>query len=59
MEQASLRKVIGIVPQDIVLFNDTIAYNIAYRNPQASREAIIEAARATDEPVYWTSARGL
>ncbi|BEI34319.1 ABC transporter ATP-binding protein/permease [Polynucleobacter sp. HIN5] len=46
VEQASLRKVIGIVPQDTVLFNDTIAYNIAYGSPQASREAIVEAARA-------------
>jgi ATP-binding cassette subfamily B protein len=46
VEQASLRKVIGIVPQDTVLFNDSIAYNIAYGNPQASHEAIVEAARA-------------
>jgi ATP-binding cassette, subfamily B, heavy metal transporter len=46
VEQASLRKAIGIVPQDTVLFNDTIAYNIAYGNPHASREAIVEAARA-------------
>ncbi len=46
VEQASLRKVIGIVPQDTVLFNDTIAYNIAYGSPQASHEAIVEAARA-------------
>ena len=46
VQQASLRKAIGIVPQDTVLFNDTIAYNIAYGSPGASLEAIQEAARA-------------
>ncbi len=44
--QASLRKAIGIVPQDTVLFNDTIGYNIAYGNPSASPEEVQEAARA-------------
>jgi ABC-type transport system involved in Fe-S cluster assembly fused permease/ATPase subunit len=44
--QASLRKAIGIVPQDTVLFNDTIEYNIAYGKPGASREEVIAAARA-------------
>jgi len=44
--QASLRKAIGIVPQDTVLFNDTIGYNIAYGNPLASIEEVYEAARA-------------
>ena len=44
--QASLRKAIGIVPQDTVLFNDTIGYNIAYGNPSASIEEVREAARA-------------
>ena len=44
--QASLRKAIGIVPQDTVLFNDTIGYNIAYGNPSASIEEVHEAARA-------------
>lgn len=44
--QASLRKAIGIVPQDTVLFNDTIGYNIAYGNPLASIEEVHEAARA-------------
>ncbi|MBU3581833.1 ABC transporter ATP-binding protein/permease [Polynucleobacter sp. AP-Capit-er-40B-B4] len=44
--QASLRKAIGIVPQDTVLFNDTIGYNIAYGNPSASMEEVQEAARA-------------
>jgi len=44
--QASLRAAIGIVPQDTVLFNDTIEYNIAYGRPGASKEEIFAAARA-------------
>jgi ATP-binding cassette subfamily B protein len=44
--QQSLRAAIGIVPQDTVLFNDTIEYNIAYGRPGASHEAIVAAARA-------------
>jgi ABC-type transport system involved in Fe-S cluster assembly fused permease/ATPase subunit len=44
--QDSLRHAIGIVPQDTVLFNDTIEYNIAYGKPGASKEEIIAAARA-------------
>jgi len=40
-----LRTIIGIVPQDTVLFNDTIYYNISYGNPKASREEIINAAK--------------
>jgi ATP-binding cassette subfamily B protein len=44
--QASVRESIGIVPQDTVLFNDTIEYNIAYGRPGADRAAIEEAARA-------------
>ncbi len=43
--QASLRAAIGIVPQDTVLFNDTIYYNIAYGRPDASPEEVREAAR--------------
>lgn len=43
--QKSLRAAIGIVPQDTVLFNDSIYYNIAYGRPDASREEVIEAAR--------------
>jgi len=43
--QASLRNAIGIVPQDTVLFNDTIYYNIAYGRPDAGRAEIEEAAR--------------
>jgi ATP-binding cassette subfamily B protein len=44
--QESLRAAIGIVPQDTVLFNDTIEYNIAYGQPGAPREQVIAAARA-------------
>ena len=44
--QDSLRSAIGIVPQDTVLFNDTIYYNIAYGRPTASREEVIAAAKA-------------
>src|SRR5690606_5138006 len=43
--QASLRAAIGIVPQDTVLFNDTIYYNIAYGRPGATQDDIEEAAR--------------
>jgi len=43
--QASVRASIGIVPQDTVLFNDTIEYNIAYGRPDASHEEIVAAAR--------------
>lgn len=44
--QQSLRAAIGIVPQDTVLFNDTIEYNIAYGRPGASHADIVAAARA-------------
>jgi ABC-type transport system involved in Fe-S cluster assembly fused permease/ATPase subunit len=44
--QESLRSAIGIVPQDTVLFNDSIEYNIAYGKPGAAKEDIIAAARA-------------
>ncbi len=44
--QASLRGAIGIVPQDTVLFNDSIAYNIGYGRPGATQQEIIAAARA-------------
>ncbi len=43
--QASLRAAIGVVPQDTVLFNDTIYYNIAYGRPHASPSEVEEAAR--------------
>jgi ATP-binding cassette subfamily B protein len=44
--QKSLREAIGIVPQDTVLFNDTIAYNIAYGRQGATRADVVRAARA-------------
>ncbi|MGV3741731.1 MAG: ABCB family ABC transporter ATP-binding protein/permease, partial [Burkholderiaceae bacterium] len=44
--QYSLRHAIGIVPQDTVLFNDTIEYNIAYGKPGATREEVVAAAKA-------------
>ncbi len=44
--QASLRAAIGIVPQDTVLFNDSIYYNIAYGRPDASREEVLQAAQS-------------
>jgi ATP-binding cassette subfamily B protein len=45
VSQASLRKIIGIVPQDTVLFNDTIYYNILYGRPEATPAEVEEAAR--------------
>jgi ABC-type transport system involved in Fe-S cluster assembly fused permease/ATPase subunit len=44
--QSSVRQAIGIVPQDTVLFNDTVEYNIAYGRPGASRAEVEAAARA-------------
>ena len=44
--QASVRQAIGIVPQDTVLFNDTVEYNIAYGKPGATREEVEGAAKA-------------
>lgn len=46
--QHSLRKIIGVVPQDTVLFNDTIHYNISYGDPKASEDDIINAAKNAD-----------
>src|ERR1041384_470874 len=46
LRQASLRSAIAIVPQDTVLFNDTIYYNILYGRTDATREEVVEAARA-------------
>jgi ABC-type transport system involved in Fe-S cluster assembly fused permease/ATPase subunit len=48
ISQNSLRKIIGVVPQDTVLFNDTIHYNIAYGNTDATKEEIISAAQNAD-----------
>ncbi|MDR1889783.1 MAG: ABC transporter ATP-binding protein/permease [Zoogloeaceae bacterium] len=46
LTQSSLRAAIGIVPQDTVLFNDTLYYNIRYGRPEARREEVLAAARA-------------
>src|SRR5690606_35712078 len=46
LTQASLRQHISIVPQDTVLFNDSILYNIAYGKPDASEQEIVQAAKA-------------
>ena len=48
ISQDSLRKIIGVVPQDTVLFNDTIYYNIAYGNASSSKEEVINAAKNAD-----------
>jgi ATP-binding cassette subfamily B protein len=45
LTQASLRRAVGVVPQDTVLFNDTIYYNIRYGRPEASEAEVHEAAR--------------
>jgi ATP-binding cassette subfamily B protein len=46
VKQGSVRSAIGIVPQDTVLFNDSIEYNIAYGRPGASHEEVVAAAKA-------------
>jgi ATP-binding cassette subfamily B (MDR/TAP) protein 6 len=46
VQQSSLRKNIGVVPQDTVLFNDTIEYNIRYGDVNASHETVVNAAKA-------------
>ena len=46
LTQSSLRRSIGIVPQDTVLFNDTVYYNIAYGRPSASKAQVEEAAKS-------------
>ena len=58
--QASLRAVIGIVPQDTVLFNDTVRYNIAYGRIGANEAEIKEAARhGPDRQIHRRAAAGL
>ncbi len=53
--QTSLHQAIGVVPQDTVLFNDTIYYNIAYGNPDASRAQVEDAARSAKIHDFITS----
>ncbi len=55
VQQASVRAAIGIVPQDTVLFNDTIEYNIAYGRPGASHDEIVAAARLAQIHDFVTS----
>ena len=50
--QKSLRSAIGIVPQDTVLFNDSIYYNIAYGRPDATREEVFEAAKSAHNHTF-------
>lgn len=45
IQQASLRRALGVVPQDTVLFNDTIGYNVHYGNPGATEAQVIQAAK--------------
>ncbi len=63
--QTSLRAALGIVPQDTVLFNDTIGYNIAYGRPGASQEEVEAVARAAQihdfiarQPLGWNTQVG-
>ncbi|MDC0339571.1 ABC transporter ATP-binding protein/permease [Pelagibacteraceae bacterium] len=55
ISQESLRKIIGVVPQDTVLFNDTIYYNIAYGNTNSTKEEVISAAKNADIHDFITS----
>jgi ATP-binding cassette subfamily B protein len=55
VQQASVRAAIGIVPQDTVLFNDSIEYNIAYGRPGATHDEIVEAARLAQIHAFVTS----
>ncbi len=48
ISQESLREIIGVVPQDTVLFNDTIYYNIAFGKTEASKEEVVSAAKNAD-----------
>ena len=55
VQQESLRRAIGMVPQDTVLFNDTVRYNIRYGRPEASDEQVEEAARLSQIHKFVTS----
>ncbi|MQY52484.1 ABC transporter ATP-binding protein/permease [Rhodocyclus tenuis] len=55
LRQESLRAAVGIVPQDTVLFNDSIFYNIQYGRPEASREQVLAAADAAQLTAFIAS----
>jgi len=55
VSQDSLRRAIGIVPQDTVLFNETLYYNIAYADPDATPEQVHEAARMANLHAFITA----
>lgn len=55
LTQSSVRSMVGIVPQDTVLFNDTVYYNIAYGRPSASKAEVEQAARAARIHEFITS----
>ena len=55
ISQNSLRAIIGVVPQDTVLFNDTIFYNICYGNAESSKHEVVEAAKNADIHNFITS----
>jgi ATP-binding cassette subfamily B protein len=55
ISQNSLRAIIGVVPQDTVLFNDTIFYNICYGNAESSKNEVVEAAKNADIHNFITS----
>jgi ATP-binding cassette, subfamily B, heavy metal transporter len=57
LTQSSVRQAIGIVPQDTVLFNDSIEYNILYGRPDAGHEAAVAAARRPTSTVSSRSCR--
>lgn len=50
--KADLRKIIGVVPQDPLLFNNTVYFNIAYANQSASEKEVLEAAKAAQVDVF-------
>ena len=58
LQLESVRKAIGVVPQDPVLFTGTIAENIAYGHPDATREQIEEAARQANCEFVWGMPKG-
>lgn len=50
--KSDLRKMVGVVPQDPLLFNNTVYFNIAYANQKASKEDVLEAAKAAQVDVF-------